>query len=532
MQPKPALGRSAGLVVPLFSLHTHRSWGIGDISDLARCERWLRRGGLRSIQLLPVGTLPAGETSPYSALSGMAIDPIYIALDEADDFKALGGEVRLPLADQIALRSARNSPHVAYTTVRQVKESALRLAFSLFWDVDWVRTTPRAGAFAAFASWEDWWLGDYALYCALRGQHGDRPWSQWPEPLRDRDPAALDAARRELDREILFHQYVQWLADEQWERAREQLGEIRLFGDFPFMVSTNSADVWASQHLFRFDRTVGTPPDAFSETGQDWGLPVYRWDVMHADNDRWLRQRARRMSRMFDGYRVDHLVGFFRTYSRPLGATLGSFDPAEEDAQIALGDRMLRLFVESGAQVTAEDLGSIPDFVREALARHAVPGYKVMRWERAWRVKGQPFIPPENYPAVSVATTSTHDIEPLALWWETIDAEERAAFAQLFKDPSPDAGTHPAVASIQSGAFTPALRDAMLELAYASGADLLILPIQDLFGWRDRINTPATVGAQNWTWRLPLAVDALETDAVALERAEALHALARRTRRL
>ncbi|HEY8535832.1 MAG TPA: 4-alpha-glucanotransferase [Vicinamibacterales bacterium] len=521
MKPRPLPGRAAGLVVPLFSLHSRRNWGIGDIADLAGLRGWLERAGLRAVQLLPVGTLPPGETSPYSALSAMAIDPIYIALDRVHDFRALGGEVRLPLADQIALRAAKNAPQIDYAAVRQAKWSALELSFSMFWEVDWIRTTARAGAFATFVSFEEWWLADYALYAALRAKHGHRPWTEWPEPLQRRDPDALDAARRELEKEILFHQYVQWLADEQWSEAREALGDVRLFGDFPFMVSADSADVWANQDLFRFDRHVGTPPDAFSESGQDWRLPAYRWDVLHEREYGWLRQRARRMSRLYDGYRIDHLVGFFRTYSRPLGETTGDFEPADEESQIALGERLLKLFLETGAQVTAEDLGSIPDFVRESLARFGVPGYKVLRWERDWRTDGQPFIPPSAYPAVSVATTSTHDITPLAVWWTEMTDDEREAFGRLL---SAD------IAAERS--FTPAVRDAVLELVYAAGSDLLLLPIQDVFGWPDRINTPATINEKNWRWRVPLAIEELETDGVALERADALRAMAARSGRL
>lgn len=521
MHPQPPLGRSAGLVVPLFSLHSARSAGIGDIGDLAPLGAWMRRAGLAALQLLPVGTLPAGETSPYSALSAMAIDPVYVSLADVPDWRALGGDVRLPLADQIALKGARAAPAVRYAAVRQAKHGALRLAFSLFWDVDWLRTTARAGAFAAYVAWEEWWLGDYALYCALRERHGDRPWSEWPAALATRDPAALEEARRDLEQEVLFHQYVQWTADTQWEAAREQLGATRLFGDFPFVVSADSADVWAHQHTFRFDRTVGTPPDAFSATGQDWGLPVYRWDVMVAEDDRWLRQRARRMARLYDGYRVDHLVGFFRTYSRRLGETVGDFDPADEADQRAQGERILRLFMATGAQVTAEDLGLIPDFVRDSLARLGVPGYKVLRWERDWHRPGQPLLDPVTYPAVSVVTTSTHDIEPLARWWEMLDDGERAVLLKAMGLPDP-----PAVS------FGPAIRDGLLTQAYGAGSDLLLLPIQDVFGWPDRVNTPATVGEQNWTWKLPLSVEALATDAEALERADALRALATSTERI
>jgi len=521
MRPQPPLGRSAGLVVPLFSLHSSRSAGIGEIGDLAPLGAWMRRAGLQALQLLPVGTLPDGETSPYSALSAMAIDPVYVSLSDVADFQALGGEVRLPLADQIALRSTRTASLVQYAAVRQAKQSALRLAFSLFWDVDWVRTTARAGAFAAFVSWEDWWLEDYAVYSALRERYGDRPWTEWPAPLRGRNPAALEAARRELEQEVLFHQYVQWIADAQWEGAREQLGEIRLFGDFPFMVSTDSADVWANQQVFRFDRTAGTPPDAFSATGQDWGLPVYRWDVMAEQDNRWLRQRARRMARLYDGYRVDHLVGFFRTYSRLLGQIVGAFDPDDEAEQRRQGERILQLFIATGAQVTAEDLGLIPDFVRASLARLQVPGYKVLRWERDWQRPGQPWVAPTTFPAVSVATTSVHDIEPLALWWNMIDDRERAMMLGALGLPR-----------LPAADFRPTIRDRLLDQAYRAGSDLLLLPIQDVFGWPDRVNTPATVGDQNWTWKLPMSVEALSTDPEALERADALHKLAAASGRL
>jgi 4-alpha-glucanotransferase len=526
MRPRPLPGRAAGLVVPLFSLHSARSWGIGEIGDLPLGARWLERAGFRALQLLPVSTLPLGQTSPYSALSAMAIDPVYISLADVADFAAPGGESQLPLADQAALRRARSSPRVRYDDVRQAKASALRLAFSQFYDVEWRRTTARAGAFAAYVSWEEWWLADYALYGALRERFGRQSWVDWPEPLRSRDAAALEEARRELEGEILFHQYVQWLADEQWQAAREAMGDVRVFGDFPFMVAMDSADVWAQQHLFRFDATVGTAPDAFSETGQDWGLPVYRWDVMAGEDYRWLRQRARRMARLYDGYRVDHLVGFFRTYSRKAGEQIGAFDPSDEASQIALGESLLRVFQEDGAQITAEDLGSIPDFVRASLLQMGVPGYKVLRWERAWKQEGKPFLDPATFPPTSVVTTSVHDIEPIALWWEVAEQEERHRFAALL-NPSDTADR-----AVAAAPFTPTLRDEILSLTYHAGSELLLLPVQDAFGWPDRINTPATVGDENWTWRMPIGVDAMQTDAAAIECADRLRRLAEESERL
>ena len=164
---------------------------------------------------------------------------------------------------------------------------------------------------------------------------------------------------------------------------------VALFGDLPFMVSGDSADVWARQDEFRLDASVGVPPDAFSETGQDWGLPVYRWDVLAERDFDWLRDRARRNADLYDGYRVDHLVGFYRTYFRPHRRRRAAVHAAPtKPRSTMLGERVLAVFREPGAEIIAEDLGVVPDFVRESLARLGVPGYKVFRWERQWKRRG------------------------------------------------------------------------------------------------------------------------------------------------
>jgi 4-alpha-glucanotransferase len=519
--------RTAGLLVPLFSIPSSESWGIGEAADLPVLARWLREAAVAVVQLLPINEMAAGQTSPYSAISAMAIDPIFISMREVGDFLACGGESRLPLADQAALRSARSAPRVDHAAVRRAKESALQLAFSMFWEAEWVRGTGRAGAFAAYCSFEEWWLADYALYRALRDRFKARSWTDWDAPLRDRDPGALDAARRELEREVLYYQYLQWIAEEQWQDARAASKPVRVFGDFPFMVSTDSADVWARQDLFRFDRTVGVPPDAFSATGQEWGLPVYRWDRMVEQGDGWLRERARRTARLFDGYRIDHLVGFYRTYSRPLGEQDGEYDPLDQPSQVAQGERLMDLFIASGARIVAEDLGSVPEFVRESITRLGLPGYKVLRWERDWDEAGQPFRDPAGYPALAVATTGTHDTDPNATWWETADEAERKAFAALAPIAQALGGADPA-----SAPFTPALRDAIVEMLFRSPADLLLIPVQDVFGWPDRVNTPGTVGAENWSWKLPWPSERLLEEPDARARAATLKKLAEETGRV
>jgi 4-alpha-glucanotransferase len=285
------------------------------------------------------------------------------------------------------------------------------------------------------------------------------------------------------------------------------------------MVDGNSADVWAGQHQFRMDASIGVPPDAFSATGQDWGMPAYRWDRIAADNFRWPRHRARRSAALFDGYRVDHLVGFYRTYSRPRGGGEPSFSPSEEPDQITLGERMLHIFREPGSEIIAEDLGVIPDFVRLSLARLQVPGFKVFRWEREWKVEGQPFRDPRAYAALSVATSGTHDTETLAVWWNRATPAERREIASI-----PSVREMARGVEVETAPFLPVVRDLLLEVLYASGSDLVLLPIQDLFGWGDRINEPATVTPANWTFRLPWPSDQLPDIPTAQERQQQLRA--------
>ena len=511
-----AEGRHVGALVPLFSIPSRVSWGIGEIPDVPRFARWLDEAGCDFVQLLPVNEMADGQNSPYSALSAMAIDPIYIAIGDVEEFIAAGGEVSMPDADRAALGHARVAPRVAYDTIRQIKSRALRAAFERFERFEWRTHSTRATAFLDFMERERWWLDDYTLFRALHQEYAGRYWLEWDAGLRDRRPDAMEHARGRLAREILYRAWLQWTADEQWQRARRYATPVGVFGDFPFVVSGHSADVWSRQQEFRVDASVGTPPDAFSPTGQDWGLPVYRWDVVARTDFEWLQQRARRAAALYDGFRVDHLVGFYRTYFRERDGR-AAFVPPDEPSQTMQGERILGLLVAAGAYIVAEDLGSVPDFVRESLARMRVPGYKVLRWERQWNVEGQPFKDPASFPAISLATTGTHDTETLAGWWDEAPLAERECAAAL--PALRAAGCDPSMP------FDDRLRDALLRALCGGGSNLVVLPVQDIFGWRDRINTPAVVDEINWTWRMPWPVDDLIVEQLPRERASFLREL-------
>jgi 4-alpha-glucanotransferase len=277
---------------------------------------------------------------------------------------------------------------------------------------------------------------------------------------------------------------------------------VKVVGDLPFVAGADSPEVWARADEFRLDVSAGVPPDAFSATGQDWGLPMYHWDAIAAGGYAWLRQRARRMAALFDGLRVDHVVGLYRTYGRPRDGGDPFFSPADEAAQTQQGEAVLGILRETGLELIAEDLGVVPDFVRASLTRLGVPGCKVLRWERDWDETGAPFLDPAAYPQRSVAMTGTHDTEPLAEWWDLCIPEDRVALLSL------DLLASRGLTDLTMP-WSDTLRDALIDLVLHAASDDVFLPIQDLFGWRDRVNTPGTVGDQNWTWCLPWSVEEL-----------------------
>lgn len=432
--------RLAGVLVPLFSIPSGESWGIGEFPDITILGRWLCACGHRLLQLLPINEMPPGEGSPYGALSAMALDPQFIALRDVEDWAACGGDGALDPERRTRLDAVRASARVEYQAVRKLKLGALRIAFARFLEAEWTRGTERAHAFSMYCDRQSWWLDKYALFRALR----------------NRQPRALAAAREGQAGEIRFRQYVQWVADTQWRAARRATASLALLGDLPFMVSLDSAD------------------------GQDWGSPVYRWDVVEAREFEWLRQRARRHVDLYDGYRVDHLVGFYRTYARPRDGGQPYFTPADQAAQEALGEHVLGVFLESGARIIVEDLGTVPDFIRASLSRLSVPGYKALRWERRRKESGEPFIDPADYPAVAVATTGTHDNEAMVTWWRDAPPPERAAVLAVpsIRDRLVGSARDAAAASER---LTPACRLAILEALYASLAELVILPLGDLW---------------------------------------------------
>jgi 4-alpha-glucanotransferase len=521
VQTSWSFGRRAGLLLPLSTARGRRG-NLATYADAGALAKWLLSAGCTLWQHLPLSEVSPGQDSPYAASSSHALEPVYVDLDSVEDFQAIGGEASLAAEDREALERDRAAARVDFESVRRVKRRALERAFSRFRDAEVASGSRRAQAFARFREEHAAWLPDWALYRALHDRR-HTSWRSWEPGLRDREESALSAARAEL-REVLDGlAYAQWIADEQWRAGRAEANAqgVKMVGDLPFMVAEDSADVWGLQRFFRFDATVGVPPDAYSAEGQDWGLPVPRWDEMRIAGDPWLNPRAERAAELYDGIRVDHVVGLYRTYVRPIDKGKPYFVPAVEHEQRAQGERILALLGHK-ADVLAEDLGVVPPFVRRSLAEHQIPGTKVLRWEDDAGV----FRDPAQFPAASLAVTGTHDTEALAIWWEGLPERERRA--QLKLPQLRALAARPAASLLR---FDDAVHEALLEMLYASGSDSVLTPITDALGWRERLNTPGTVGPHNWTWRLPFGLDQLSSADEPLALSRRLASLAKRHRR-
>ncbi|HYJ79031.1 MAG TPA: 4-alpha-glucanotransferase [Longimicrobiaceae bacterium] len=454
--------------------------GVGDLGPEAyRFADWLAEAGQSLWQVLPLVATGEGG-SPYNALSAFAGNPLLLSprglvddgLLEEDETEAPAG-----LPDE----------GVDFQEVGRWKDRLLRRAHGAF-RAGWAPGLRRA--FAAYRRRQKGWLEDWALFRALRDEFGAAGWTEWSQGLAHRDPEAMGEAASHLREEVERHAFGQFLFDRQWGTLRAYAAErgVRLVGDVPIFVAHDSADVWAHQELFELDRqgrptaVSGVPPDYFSATGQRWGNPLYRWDVVERSGWRWWIERLRRTLELVDVARIDHFRGFEAYWEIPADeptAIGGRWVPGPGAKLFAALQREL-----GPLPLIAEDLGIIApqvDALREELG---LPGMRVLQFAFGTPDPANPHLP-ANHPAASVAYTGTHDNDTAAGWFRALPPGERAAVRRL------------------TGAEDGEMHWGMIEAVLRSPADTAIVPLQDVLGVGSeaRMNTPGTT-AGNWEWRL------------------------------
>ncbi|MCB1109910.1 MAG: 4-alpha-glucanotransferase [Chlamydiia bacterium] len=384
-----------GIQVPLLSLRTEKSCGNGEFLDLLPLIDWLSSIGMDVLQLLPLND-SALDPSPYNAISSTALHPIYLSLHA------------LPYATDLdPFRIYNETKRVAYREVLELKLAYLKTYIAKHQDT--IQANPEYLAFIQKSPH----LIDYALYKSLQEKHHGKAWIKWPR--------ADQLKQHPLDEEAIFHLMVQFLCHEQLKtvKARAEKKGILLKGDIPILISPDSADVWAHQEFFDLSKTAGSPPNPFDPPGQNWKFPLYNWKAMEENHFEWWRKRIEIATNYFHLYRVDHILGFFRIWAIPHGKTPseGHFIPQDLGLMKAQGEKLLSTLASFSEMLPiGEDIGDPPPFVRTSMNDLGIPGTKIFRYCRNWKTDHS-FIPFEDYPPCSIASVSTHDLEPLPLWW-------------------------------------------------------------------------------------------------------------------
>ena len=532
--------------------------GIGDTAALREWIDWAAKTGVTFIQLLPINENGIDE-SPYSAISSSALDPIYLTLDRAE-IPWLGDADFTRAADKIGV--ARQAARVDYPAVRRVKRNLLELAWAEFSSA----AQELHDEFERFKSAEEDWLTDYCFFRYLMELHGESlTWDKWPITTNTPDKArehirhlrSRDAEG--VDYRLGFFAFVQWLCFRQWRALRKYADEhgVKLMGDVPIGISWHSCDVFFNRDDFHLEWCGGSPPEGMSQSdpffqqwGQNWGIPLYRWDHMQANGFAWWKNRIRRLTEIFRIFRLDHILGFYRIYAFPWRPEhnhefigLSHHDAAEKNhgmlprwflrpddtvenkaANRDDGDVRLRAILDAanGAEIIAEDLGWVPDYVRPHLHDLGITGFRIPHWD--CNEFGHP-TPGNSFPENSFATYSTHDHDPVnGIWrgchhalrrhhehpdensgWQAHGAHNTLRILSEFASiPIPPHGPFPP--------YTEGIRLRLIKALLDSNSRYASLMITELFAIDERINTPGSTHSHNWSFRLPWTLEQIRAD--------------------
>lgn len=466
--------RKSGILMPIFSLPSPH--GIGTLGKAARdFIDFLHKGKQSLWQILPIGTTTFGD-SPYQSFSSFAGNPYFIDLDLLID------EGLLKKTEIETFDFCDDSEHVNYEKLYNNRYKVLKIAFGRF---------NQDNDYKNFIDKNSYWLDDYALFMSLKSANDGIPWYEWDEPLKRRESAAINNAKKVLAEDIAFHKFLQFKFNEQWTALKKYANEndIEIIGDIPIYVALDSADVWSAPQQFELDddftpkAVAGVPPDAFSEDGQVWGNPLYNWNYMKNTGYAWWKQYLSYALERYDIVRIDHFRGFESYFSIPFGNKTAKGGKWIKGPDTDLFKAFKDEFGEN-LPIIAEDLGVITPAVRNLLSYTGFPGMKVLQF--AFSGNSDNAYLPHNIIKNSVVYTGTHDNDTIMGWLKNSNADSVKQAKNYFNYQS-DNG----------------FNWAMIKAAMSCVADICIIPMADLLGLDScgRINTPSTLG-ENWTWRI------------------------------
>lgn len=466
--------RTSGILMHISSLPSE--YGIGTMGREARkFVDFLVKSGQTYWQILPICPTSYGD-SPYQSFSSLAGNPYFI------DLETLCKDKLLTVQECKSYSWGRKKTEVDFGILYENRYDLLKKAYARF-----IKKEPKD--YQEFCEKEQAWLDDYAVFMALKDANGGAAWSEWKQELRFRDEEAMNAVREEYAEEINFYKMLQYLFFKQWWSLKEYANRrgIQIIGDVPIYVAGDSADVWANPEQFYLDENLnpievaGCPPDAFSEDGQLWGNPLFRWDVMKADGYRWWTNRIGAMSKLYDIVRIDHFRGFDSYYAIPANDTTAKNGVWKEGPGMDLFNTMEAKL--GKLNIIVEDLGFLTPSVLKLVKDSGFPGMKLIQF--AFDTREESDYLPHNYQSHSVVYTGTHDNDTILGWMKTAPRDS-VNFAKKYFNLTKEEGYN----------------WGMMRGAWASVSDMAIVPMQDILGLdgKARMNTPSTLGC-NWKWR-------------------------------
>jgi 4-alpha-glucanotransferase len=406
------LDRRAGVAVPLFSIYSKDSIGIGEFPDLKLLVKWCLKTNMSIIQLLPLNDTDS-DFSPYNSISSFALDPMYISLTKMKDVNIN------PFKK--SLRSLKKLFETGGSKVNyEIKKEKIKLLYEIFLK----SYTKGINSFESFKSDNSYWLRDYALFKVIKDFTGETHWEKWSENLKNRNTDTLLTIEEEYSEKINFEYWIQWQLFEQILLFKKYASKNGIFiiGDLPFLVNRNSADVWSHQKYFDLTLSAGAPPDMYFANGQRWGMPPYNHIELEKDCYEYIKEKLKYSINFYDMYRIDHFVGLFRIWTIDINSDLseaglnGKFIPAEVEKWADNGRKFLDVMINNSSLLpVAEDLGTVPECSSKVLLEYGVPGMNVQRWTKDEKYD---YIDSDKYRLNSVATLSTHDSSTAMEWWK------------------------------------------------------------------------------------------------------------------
>ncbi len=408
--------KRSGICVPLFSIHSTTSTGIGDFNDIRNLVALCKLIDASILQLLPLN-MAGSDNSPYNGISSFALDPVYISL-------SLFSYYRFRCPDRLISYLKSNFPcgknNRCNYNVRKEKLRFLREIFD-----KGLETIESDNSFAFFVENNSYWLDEFAIYRVLRNIHDDRPWYEWKDYFVDARSEKIEKICSAYKKDILFEKWIQFICFTQMTFVKKCANSegILLMGDLPILVSKDSADVWAKRELFDLNYSAGAPPDMYCAYGQRWGMPIQNRENLRKSNYRYLIEKLKYMDNFFDMIRIDHVVGLFRIWSIPADEPVdnqglkGIFLPSDEKLWKENGKEILSVMNKNThCLLCAEDLGIIPAVCPSTLEEFGIPGYDVQRWKKNYGFDYS-FIPSSEYRKLSISSLSTHDTSLWLEWW-------------------------------------------------------------------------------------------------------------------